>query len=142
MTTSGPPHASSWAEPPEFYFDENVATPRLRKRLTELGYKVHTPAELFGSRLEALGRSDEEWLARIGERGWVAFSRDQKITERPHEIAAYRSARIHMFLLPGQATAVELVLLVELHLREICERATQRRPSIWKITRGRLAELS
>lgn len=134
MTTSGPPPASSWAAPPEFYLDANVVTKSVRRRLIELGYVVHTPAELYGSREESDGRDDTDWLPRVGVAGWVTISRDQKIHERPQEIAAYRQAGIHMFLLPGQATAAELVSLVESNLRGICTRASQRIPGIWKIT--------
>ncbi|MDP4014174.1 MAG: hypothetical protein U0990_07030 [Candidatus Nanopelagicales bacterium] len=134
MTTSGPPRASSWAAPPEFYLDENVVTKSLRRRLIDLGYVVHTPAELFGSRDESNGRADADWLARVGEEGWAAISRDHKIHERPQEIAAYREAGIHMFLLPGKATATELTALVETNLRAICAATSKRRPGIWKIT--------
>jgi hypothetical protein len=35
--TSGPPPASSWAAPPEFYTDENTGTRAVRRRLTDLG---------------------------------------------------------------------------------------------------------
>jgi hypothetical protein len=48
--TSGPPHASSWAAPPEFYADENVVTKSVVRLLRNLGYMLHTPSELFGSR--------------------------------------------------------------------------------------------
>lgn len=63
--TSGPPHASSWAAPPEFYADENVVTKSVVRFLRDLGYVLHTPAELFGSRAEAQGTDDEIWLARV-----------------------------------------------------------------------------
>jgi len=43
-TTSGPPHASFWAEPPEFYIDENMAGRTVRRFITDLGYVVHTPS--------------------------------------------------------------------------------------------------
>jgi len=47
-TTSGPPHASFWAEPPEFYIDENMAGRTVRRFIADLGYVVHTPAAVFG----------------------------------------------------------------------------------------------
>lgn len=46
-TTSGPPPASSLATPPEFYLDENAVKRAVRRRLEELGYTVHTPAQLM-----------------------------------------------------------------------------------------------
>jgi hypothetical protein len=47
---SGPPLASSWAAPPEFYLDENIAGRTIAHGFRVLGYVVHTPAELYGSR--------------------------------------------------------------------------------------------
>jgi hypothetical protein len=69
--TSEPPHASSWATPPEFYLDENTVTRSVRRLLNELGYVVHTPAELFGSRERSLGcgrpgMAEKSQRARMG----------------------------------------------------------------------------
>lgn len=101
---SEPPHASSWAKPPEFYFDENAVTRTVRSVLTSLGYKCHTPPEIFGTRAESLGAKDEEWLRRIAGSGWVVLNRDANIMQRPNELEAYRAVKVHMFYLPGEAT--------------------------------------
>jgi len=69
---SGPPPASSWAAPPEFYLDENAVTRTVRRLLVGLGYRCHTPPEVFGTRVESLGAEDTEWLGRIARSGWVA----------------------------------------------------------------------
>src|ERR1035441_3939381 len=92
-TTSGPPPASSWATPPEFYLDENVATRSVRRRLEEPGYTVHTPARLYGSREAAQGARDTDWLARAGRHRWAVIGRDAKIYERPAELDAHLRAR-------------------------------------------------
>ena len=101
--TSGPPPASSWATPPEFYTDENTVT-RSAVACTGLGYTVHTPPELYGSREAALGAVTRTGLPRVGRRGWTVLGRDLKIYERPAELAAYR-ARLQVFLLPGEASS-------------------------------------
>jgi hypothetical protein len=132
--TSGPPPASSWATPPEFYTDENTVTRAVLRRLRDLGYIVHTPAQLFGSREAARGISDEEWLTKVGGRGWAIIGRDAKIYERPSELAAYKSARIQVFLLPGEATSAELVSFIERNLRDICAVTTLRRAGTWRLT--------
>src|SRR5579863_9054885 len=119
-TTSGPPRASSWATPPQFYADENSVTRSVCRLLRGLGYVMHTPAELYGSREAASGAVDEDWLARGAPRRWIILGRDRKIYERPHELEAYRHARVQVFLLPGEARAVELARLVEVNLAEIC----------------------
>src|ERR671931_2568906 len=117
--TSGPPHASSWAGgPPEFYLDENSVTRSVRRRLSELGYTVHTPWELYGSREEALGANDQDWLPKVGKNGWAVIGTDLKIFERPEEPAAYRATKVHVFLLPGQSKRARRVALVEVCLAD------------------------
>lgn len=124
------------AAPPEFYADENTVTRSVRDLLTVLGYILHTPAELYGSREAALGARDEDWLAKVGHRRWTVLGRDLKIYERPSELAAYRASRLQVFLLPGQARASELVELVEVNLAEICAIASTRKPGTWRLTRS------
>jgi SWI2/SNF2 ATPase len=59
------------ATPPEFYIDENAGTRSVRRRLEQLGYIVHTPARLYGSREAAAGAPDTDWLPRVGRKGWA-----------------------------------------------------------------------
>src|SRR4051812_30282741 len=66
-TTSEPPLASSWAAPPEFYLDENLAGRTLAQALRGLGYVVHTPFELYKGRHKAEGTPDEVWLRDVGQ---------------------------------------------------------------------------
>jgi hypothetical protein len=81
--------------------DENTVTRSVRSLLTGLGYILHSPAELYGSREAALGARDEDWLAQVGLRQWTVLGRDMKIYERPSELAAYRASRLQVSLLPG-----------------------------------------
>jgi hypothetical protein len=132
--TSGPPPASSWATPPEFYADENSVTRSVCRLLRGLGYTLHTPAELYGSREAALGAEDEDWLPKVGQRGWTVLGRDLKIYERPGELEAYRQARIKVFLLPGEALAAELARLVEVNLAQMCAISAGRQAGSWRLT--------
>ncbi|MCP3800938.1 hypothetical protein NLX83_16870 [Allokutzneria sp. A3M-2-11 16] len=132
---SEPPHASSWAAPPEFYLDENAGIRSVRKLLLDLGYVVHTPAELFGTRADACGAPDEVWLARIAGSGWAVLNRDVAITRRPSEFAAYRRAKVHMFYLPGEAKRDELCELVAINLADICVLTVKKSPRLWRLTR-------
>ncbi len=106
----------------------------MRRRLDELGYVVHTPAQLYGSREAALGAEDTDWLPRVGRNRWTVIGRDAKIYERPAELEAYKRARVHVFLLPGQALVAELVHLVEVNLAGICALAPSRSPGTWRLT--------
>jgi len=138
--TSEPPRASSWATPPEFYLDENTVTRSVRRLLADLGYCVHTPAELFGTRDTSSGAADEEWMKRITGRGWAVIGRDIKIYERPWELEAYRRSRIQVFLLPGQALAAHLSFLVAINLAEIGSITSGRKVGTWYLTESGTAE--
>ncbi|MFF0308159.1 hypothetical protein ACFYSC_12060 [Streptosporangium sp. NPDC004379] len=133
-TTSGPPPASSWATPPEFYLDENSVSRSVRKLLAGLGYPVHTPAELFGSRDEALGAPDERWLPLVGQRGWLVIACDIRIFERPHEYEAYLRARVAVFLLSGESRIEKRKELIARNLSGMCSEASQRRSGVWRLT--------
>lgn len=132
---SGPPPASSWAAaPPEFYLDENSVSRKVRRRLLDLGYVVHTPGELFGSWDAARGVFDEVWLPEVGKRGWAVIGSDVKIFERPQELDAYRAAKVNVFLLPGQSKLAERITLIETCLAEMCTRCASRAVDVWKLT--------
>jgi hypothetical protein len=94
------------AAPPEFYADENTVTRSVRNLLTGLGYILHTPAGLYGSREAALGARDEDWLATVGRHHWTVLGRDLKIYERPSELAAYQASKLQVFLLPARQQQV------------------------------------
>ncbi|WP_024801162.1 hypothetical protein [Nocardia sp. BMG51109] len=133
---SGPPHASSWAAPPEFYIDENFAGRTLRRAIEDLGYCVHTPARLYGSRAKAQGTLDEVWLRDVGKHGWVAIGRDTTILSEPDELAAYKAAKIHMFLFDGNANRDELVRTLHALLRDICTHSSAGKPTVWRAHGG------
>lgn len=120
--------------PPEFYLDENSVTRRVRKFLVDLGYRVHTPAELYGRRDEALGARDEDWLPLVGQRGWIVIATDIRIFEREHEYQAYLKAGTLIFLLPGESTVAERVELIRRNLIAMCSHANQRGPGVWRLT--------
>jgi hypothetical protein len=132
---SAPPHASSWAAPPEFYIDENMAGRSVRRFITDLGYVVHTPTSVFGRERLQESLEDEDWLPIVGAAGWVVFCRDQHILQREIELQAYQTAKIHLFLLPGEATRQQIIDLLSLNLTEICTRATARQPDVYWLTR-------
>ncbi|GAT16318.1 hypothetical protein [Mycolicibacterium thermoresistibile] len=133
---SEPPHASSWAAPPEFYLDENLAGKTLRRAIQRYGYVVHTPPELYGSREASEGIPDERWLRDVGKKGWAVIGRDTTILKTPSELAAYKAAKLHMFLFDGEANREQLVVAVTATLQEICTHCMNGTPSVWRV-RGR-----
>lgn len=134
-TRSGPPHASSWAgEPPEFYLDENSAGKSVRRCLTDLGYRVHTPGELYETWAQARGQRDEDWLPLVGERGWAVIGSDLKIFERPEELHAYRQAKVSAFLLPGESRVAQRLALLDVCLADMCTVCMSREVGVWRLT--------
>jgi PIN like domain len=65
----------------------------VRRVIPDLGYRVHTPTEVFGK--ERLDRclTDDEWLPVVGAEGWAVFGRDRQILSRELELRAYLDAR-------------------------------------------------
>ncbi|WP_448432533.1 PIN-like domain-containing protein [Mycolicibacterium sp. XJ2546] len=135
-TKSEPPHASSWAAPPEFYLDENLAGKTLRRSIQRYGYIVHTPPELYGSRAASAGVADEVWLRDVGKHRWAAIGRDTTILKTPSELAAYKAAKIHLFLFDGEATVTQLTAIVAATLRDICTECMNGKPSVWRARGG------
>lgn len=121
--------------------DGNVAGRATRRCLTDLGYVVHTPADLYGSWDLALGARDEDWLAKLTTRDWAVISKDEHILQRPTELAAYKAARIHVFMLPNNVRRDDLIALLHGNLREICTRSAERTPGVWRVTRKGLTQL-
>ena len=121
--------------------DENVAGRTTRRCLTDLGYVVHPPADLYGSRELAQGARDEDWLAKLTTRDWAVISKDEHILQRPTELDAYKAARIHMFMLPNNVKRDDLIALLHANLREICTRSVERIPGVWRVTRRGLEQL-
>ncbi|GAA4527902.1 hypothetical protein AB0K05_01025 [Nonomuraea sp. NPDC049486] len=134
LRTSEPPPASSWATPPEFYLDENSVSRTIRRLLTGLGYRVHSPAELYGSRDQALGADDDDWLPKVGQRGWTVLATDFRIFERPHEYEAYLKAGVSVFLMPAESKIDERVELIAACLPSMCSAASQRGAGVWRLT--------
>jgi hypothetical protein len=113
----------------------------VRRLLVDLGYVVHTPAEVFGTREAALGASDELWLEKVAKSGWAVLNRDTNIMRRRDELAAYRRAGVHMFYLPGEAKVAVLVGLVSVNLVEICTVTASKKAKLWYLTPEGLEEL-
>jgi predicted nuclease of predicted toxin-antitoxin system len=76
----------------------------IRSTLREAGLAVEIHDNHF--------KRDEEdrvWLQKIGERGWVVLTKDQRLRYRPLEITALRSSGARVFILvAGNLRGVEI----------------------------------
>jgi hypothetical protein len=100
----------------------------VRRFVSDLGYVVHTPSAVFGRTRLDDGLEDEDWLPVVGAAGWVVFGRDQHILVRERELKAYLDAKVHLFLLPGQATRQQILDLLTINLADIGALAVARPP--------------
>lgn len=67
---------------PVFFTDRDLGK-RFPEILSAAGLQVERHADHF-----APDASDEEWLALVGSRGWVAVSHDRRIRYKPYELGA------------------------------------------------------
>jgi hypothetical protein len=51
---------------------------------------------------------DEDWLADIGKRDWVALTHDARIRYKPNELAAVIQHRVRLLVIVGKATFPDL----------------------------------
>lgn len=77
--------------------------PRL---LREAGLRLVTLAEHYGVPNDE-DVTDTDWLALVGDRGWVALMKDARIRYRPAERAAVVSNRVRAFCIAGGSLRAE-----------------------------------
>jgi hypothetical protein len=85
-------------EPIEFFIDRSLGRKHLAEALQELGYTSHTMASVYGERA-AQDLKDEQWLADVGQHGWVVLMKDDAIRRRPTERDALSAAGVRAFCL-------------------------------------------
>jgi len=80
---------------------------------------------------------DEDWLAEVGKRGWIAISHDRRIRYKPNELEAVIAHRVALLVLIGKATSQELARAF-LATRPTIERFVEKQtpPYIAKVFRG------
>ena len=77
-----------------FFIDRSLGVEPLRTGLIEAGLTVTVHDDYF-----ARDEEDRVWLQRVGELGWVVFTKDKKLRYRPLEIAALRQIAARVFVL-------------------------------------------
>jgi hypothetical protein len=97
------PSAASSKSPPDeptFLVDESLGGNVVTSALREAGASVERLRDHFPP-----GTPDQEWLAEVGNRGWVVVTKDKRIRRRPAEVAAIVGANVRAFVLTsGNAT--------------------------------------
>lgn len=73
---------------PEFLVDRSLGRHHLPDALRDLGFVVHTLADVYGER-RAQGILDSEWIERAGHENWAILTKDDRIRYRRVEKEAY-----------------------------------------------------
>ena len=89
------------APPPEFFVDRSLGRRIVADAIRALGYVVHVMADVYPDR-EDQGVPDTKWIADADERGWVVFTKDERITRDPEEQAALAASHLRVFALSSQ----------------------------------------
>jgi hypothetical protein len=85
---------------------------------------------------------DEEWLHAIGERGWIALTRDRRIRYKPNELEAVKRHRVALLVIVGHAPYPDLArAFVQTLPRILSFIGRHRPPYIAKVYRPTPAEI-
>jgi hypothetical protein len=87
---------------PVFFTDRDLGK-RFPEILSAAGLQVERHADHF-----APDASDEEWLALVGSRGWVAVSHDRRIRYKPNELGAVVRHNVRLLIVIGKAPFPDL----------------------------------
>ena len=129
--------AKEQPEPIVFYVDECLGR-GVGEALKQAGEEVR-----FYGEAVPRGARDTDWLARIGEGGWVCLTKDKHIRRRLVERSALLAARVKAFVLTsGNLTGAEMAEVFVRNLPKIRSLAARTKaPFIAKVTRSNVVEL-
>ncbi|HEX5409670.1 MAG TPA: hypothetical protein VFW89_07880 [Gemmatimonadaceae bacterium] len=85
------------------YFTDRDLGKQFPNILSTAGLSVERHCDQF-----APNCPDEEWLAEIARRGWVALTHDRRIRYKPNELAAVKTHRVSLLVVVGTAPFVQL----------------------------------
>lgn len=107
------------AKPPDgtvFFIDRSLGVGPIRTELMAAGLIVEIHDDHF-----ARDEEDRVWLKTVGERGWVVFTKDQRLRYRPLEIAALRASNARVFVLTaGNLRGSDIAAVFRTALPRIC----------------------
>lgn len=113
------------------YFTDRDLGNRFPDTLAAAGLRVERHRDHFSPDCP-----DDEWLAAIGSKGWVAVTHNQRIRYKPNELAAVIRHRVRLLVMIGKAPFAELARnFVVTEPKIAAFLATQSPPMIAKIYR-------
>ncbi|HMC43567.1 MAG TPA: hypothetical protein VKI20_11205 [Acidimicrobiales bacterium] len=114
--------------PPEFFLDRSLGRVIVAHALRSLGHMVQTMAEVYG---EDLAVSDVRWMGDADAAGWVALTKDERITRRPNEQEALAASRLRVFAIGNQhLTGPEMAQYYVTNINRILRRCRKPGPFV------------
>jgi len=112
------------------FFDRNMGK-SIPDALHLLDLPVKKHDEHFGPTT-----TDEEWLAKVGEEGWLAITRDKGVLRKQSQRRALADHRVGCFVLVGAANlprwdSVRIIARNWDRIRQLA--AGEERPFLWKL---------
>ena len=128
-------------EPPEFLVDRSLGRHHLPNALRDLGFVVHTLADVYGER-RAQTIADREWIERAGQENWVVLTKDDRIRYRRVERDAFVAANLRVFCLTtaklrGEDQTARFVN----NINRILQRSRKSGPYIYGVYEKRLGRI-
>lgn len=128
-------------EPPEFLVDRSLGRHHLPNALRDLGFVVHTLADVYGER-RAQEIADREWIERAGQENWVVLTKDDRIRYRRVERDAFVAANLRVFCLTtaklrGEDQTARFVN----NINRILQRSRKSGPYIYGVYEKRLGRI-
>ncbi|HEU4685267.1 MAG TPA: hypothetical protein VFS39_12260 [Nitrospira sp.] len=77
-----------------FFLDRSLGKKRIATALRRTGARVHVHDDYFPP-----DAKDEDWLAQVGQRGWIVLTKDHRIRYRHVERLALMNAGVAAFIL-------------------------------------------
>lgn len=123
---------SKLPEPPIFFLDRSLGKKRVATALRQAGAILYIHDDHFPP-----DAKDEDWLTKVGQRGWIVLTKDHRIRYRQVERLALMRAGVAAFILTsGDLQGEEMAQIFVKALPQI-KRFLQkhRKPFIAKITK-------
>ena len=112
---------------PTLFLDRNFGKHAVASRLRSEGMAV----EMHDDHLSP-GAPDEDWVALVGRKNWLAITKDRNIRYRTAELEAIRRHSAHVFVIRMKnATGPEIAELLVKGGRRIARFATFTPPPCW-----------
>jgi hypothetical protein len=121
--------------PPEFFVDRSLGRVVVAEAIRAFGYTVHTMVEVYPDGRDMEVR-DVEWIRDASDAGWVALTKDERITRYPDEQEALIQSTLRVFAIGNQhLTGPEMAAYYATNINRIVQRARKPGPYVETVYR-------